>query len=170
MNDNPLSQLHSIHTPDTVNAWPLAWGWWLLLALIVLLVSGLVYYGYRKIRFNRAKRQAIKTVNRLDIHSNHVASQLNQVLKRFCIHYGTASTVAKISGETWIAYLLRVVDTRTADKVRNDLVAMQTLLYTEKSATSAQNAQFQQAVLTWIKKADMSALATSNPVGSSKRV
>ena len=170
MNENPLSQLHSIHTPDAVSAWPLAWGWWLLMVIVAALCVLAVVLVYRHIQFNKAKNQAIAEVSRLDVQSGNMAKQLNELLKRLCLHYGNASVVAKMSGEAWVAYLLGVVDTRIAETLRNDLSTMQEILYAPVSASSSENKQFQQAVLTWIKKADMSALNSKNVAGSSAGV
>ncbi|MEG3767955.1 DUF4381 family protein, partial [Alteromonas sp. 14N.309.X.WAT.G.H12] len=32
--NNPLAQLKSIHTPEAVSSFPLAWGWWVVIAII----------------------------------------------------------------------------------------------------------------------------------------
>lgn len=170
MSENPLSQLQSIHTPDAVSAWPLAWGWWLLLAVFAALSVLLVVSVYRHIRFNKARRQAILAASRLDIHSGNMASQLNELLKRLCLHYGDPSVVAKMNGEPWVTYLLGAVKTGVADTLRSDLSTMQGFLYAPVSVSSTQNKQFQQAVMTWMKKADMSALNKNSFAGSITRV
>lgn len=59
MQNDLLSQLHDIHAIDTVDWWPLAIGWWLLIALIMATL--LCVYGvamYKKRQAQRWQKQA----------------------------------------------------------------------------------------------------------------
>ena len=35
---DPLAQLNDIQTPSDVDWWPLAWGWWAVIALALLII------------------------------------------------------------------------------------------------------------------------------------
>ena len=60
---DPLAQLRDIHLPETVGLWPLAPGWWLLIALIIgALVTGIIYWR-RRYQSNAFKRQAINHIH-----------------------------------------------------------------------------------------------------------
>ena len=56
---DPLAQLKDIHLPDPVGFWPLAPGWYGLIIFIILLLSGLLYFLYKKHRYARAKKKAV---------------------------------------------------------------------------------------------------------------
>ena len=50
MNNDPLSQLRDIHTPDPVSWWPLAPGWWILIVLIIAAIVALVVWLNKRSR------------------------------------------------------------------------------------------------------------------------
>ena len=67
---DPLAQLKDIHTPQGVDWWPLAWGWWVAALLVVALLCGLIYIIVRHIRFNRARSEAIALHKNLSVDAH----------------------------------------------------------------------------------------------------
>ena len=42
MNQDLLAQLNDIQTPEPIGAWPLAWGWWVLIIASLILLFLLI--------------------------------------------------------------------------------------------------------------------------------
>ena len=108
--ENPLDKLRDIHLPEPIDAFPYAPGWWILLA-ILLIVAG--YFVYRQIKYRRAIRLLIPAKVELDqlkslsgdlINSQSVA-KLSALIKRICLIYFPASQVAALSGAQWLEFL-----------------------------------------------------------------
>lgn len=103
---DPLANLKDIHLPDPVGFWPLALGWWLLIAmLIVFLLLALV--GYRKYQAQRARRQAKQALKQADS-----PQQILTLLKTLCLSYFPRELVAGLHGESLQMFLLQQIKSR----------------------------------------------------------
>ncbi len=105
---NPdLSQLHDIHLPASVSWWPLALGWWLLLALLVVIL--LVGYGfYRRYQRQRWRREALALLRQLQQQSltpKMLVVEYSQLLRRVAISRFPRTEVAALTGEQWLVFL-----------------------------------------------------------------
>jgi hypothetical protein len=49
-----LEDLIDIQGLDHIGMWPLAWGWWLVIAVILLVVSIVLAYGYTRMRYRKS--------------------------------------------------------------------------------------------------------------------
>lgn len=102
---NPiLQQLKDIETPSQIGAWPLAWGWWVLIIIAVLTTAYCFWRLYKNWQFNAPLRHAkslLKGVNHDDIN----VGLINQVLKRVALHYGEREQVASLYSEQWRDWL-----------------------------------------------------------------
>lgn len=105
--------LRDLHLPEPVSWWPLAPGWWLLLALAV---TGLAYLAYRWRRAwtrNTARRRALRAVDacvaQYERHGNAVrlGAELSELLRRAMLAYAPRGEVAGLTGEDWLAWLDR---------------------------------------------------------------
>lgn len=114
---DPLNlPLRDLHLPDAIGLWPLAPGWWLLLAL-VLLAIGLLVNAYRKRhRQSAARRFALK---RLELLARSYAEngdavglgiEVSELLRRTMLAYAPRSDVAGLTGEAWLEWLDRDLD------------------------------------------------------------
>ncbi len=110
---DPLAELRDIHLPGPVEAWPPAFGWWILLALCVLAVMAGVYWLYRRWRSNRYRREAMAELLQLRIdYQDHgddgrYLDQLQGLLKRVALTRFKREEVAGLTGESWVAFLDR---------------------------------------------------------------
>src|SRR5690554_7495111 len=88
---DPLAQLNDIVELDHVSAWPLAWGWWLLLALLLLtLITCALWYIQ-----TRRKTALLRTTKKNIAQCSSVAEVSTQ-LKIVALHYFAHSpTLAK---------------------------------------------------------------------------
>ncbi len=110
------NRLHDIHDLDPVGIWPLATGWWLLLAVAVLLV--LLFVGLRRWRPDWQRylprygwtRDAAQELNVLrdrvargDVKT--LTAQLSELLRRIAIARCGRDSCAGLYGELWLAWL-----------------------------------------------------------------
>lgn len=108
---DPLSQLRDIHLPDPVGLWPLAWGWWLLIALLVgALLAGFFYWRrhQRQRRYRRQAKAELELAYR-DYRENGDTAlylqRLSPILRRAALTAFPPSQVASLHGETWLEFL-----------------------------------------------------------------
>ena len=153
---DPLTQLNDISLGDTIGLWPLAWGWWCIIA-IMLTGCILAIIAWRKHKvFNAARRQArqeIQTLVASEIDLKHMNTAINQILKRFAKHYFEETAINKLHGQEWIAWLSQQLASKHQKVFETDMVRFTDSLYSGKSKTDELNAQFIRAALLWVSKA-----------------
>lgn len=101
MQDN-LPELRDIHLPEGVSAFPIANGWWLSLAGIVLLFLLIQFILYLR-RYSKA-RYALKLLNEISAENVVMAAkEMSEILRRICVlKYKEA---AVLLGPDWIVFL-----------------------------------------------------------------
>ena len=104
-------QLRDLHLPDPIGWWPLAPGWWFVIALAVLGVAWLLRRAWQTRQFNAPRRYAKRTLVTLEadylVHRNPVVlgRQLSELLRRGMLAYAPRHEVAGLTGESWLAWL-----------------------------------------------------------------
>lgn len=107
---SPLDQLADIHLPDGVSWWPLAPGWWILLALLILAIIGFFIWRHRK----QQNHYRILALQELDtIYARYNESQdaatylqaLSVLLRRTALTAYPRSFNASIKGIEWLNWL-----------------------------------------------------------------
>lgn len=115
MNPNPLQNLRDIHLPAPISFWPLAPGWYFLLAgiLIILLISGFFAYKYWK---KYAYRKTV--LNKLQqLYTNYhqrpseTMMEISKLLRRSSLATASRNEVAGLYGIDWLHYLDRTAQT-----------------------------------------------------------
>lgn len=105
--------LRDIHLSDPISWWPLALGWWILFATIVLLLC-LIVFCVRKYTKPTLKKEAIKLLDHIEksFHDHGDAGQcvsaLSSLLRRISLSIDTAAHYAGLTGDIW----LQVLDSR----------------------------------------------------------
>jgi hypothetical protein len=116
---DPLKDLADIHLPDPVSLWPLAPGWW---GLVALALAALAYAGFRYAGHWRRQQRLKGALRELDVayqryQSARTQSQdgnaaglaflhaCNEVLKRVALLHHPATQVARLHGEAWLSFL-----------------------------------------------------------------
>ena len=105
-----LEQLAPDHAPPPLGWWPLAPGWWGLIGLLLALAL-VMWWRQRRQRpsAKRWQRVALRELSQLQAIDNDttVARGLQQLLRRYAIARYGRDTVAVLSGEAWIAFVVR---------------------------------------------------------------
>jgi hypothetical protein len=108
--------LRDLHLPEPIGWWPLAPGWWLLLALAtgVLVWLARRYLAHR--RHLAARRHALRQLKAYSRdyarHGNAVllGTQLSELVRRTMLAYAPRAEVAGLTGEEWLRWLDRDLD------------------------------------------------------------
>ena len=102
--------LRDIHLPEPISWWPIAPGWWMLIASALLIIA--VIFILRKAYLARQLKRDIAA--ELDIikqqfqktqNKSQLAKSLSILLRRASISYYPKTDIAGLTGEHWLAYL-----------------------------------------------------------------
>ena len=110
MNENALP-LRDLHLPDAIGWWPLAPGWWVVLAIVSAALGYLAWRLYKRWLFNAPRRYALRELARFEVeyleHGNPVTlgKQLSELLRRGMLAYAPREEVAGLTGEEWLVWL-----------------------------------------------------------------
>ncbi len=110
---DPLAQLRDIHTPVSVDWWPLAPGWWLLLLLTLALLIVACMWVLRRYRANAYRRAARAELAQYFHNWQQNGDGLvylqsaNSILKRAAMLRYRDSAVQGLSGTAWCEFLDR---------------------------------------------------------------
>jgi hypothetical protein len=150
---NPLQDLKDIRTPASIENWPPAYGWWLLVFLLVVSICLLTIWLIKVQKVGHVKRQALKALQRIDTSDLDCVSQLNQLLKRVALHYFPNQNVQQMYGPQWTAFLIRTLPNNKAKEVSETFESMQQTLYQPHTSENSEFSRYSKSVETWIKHA-----------------
>ncbi len=154
---NPLDQLQDIHVPESVDMWPLAWGWWVVVAAIVIALGATLVWLYKRHQFLRAQRDAIKEINALQSSQPNWAQQQNAILKRTASYYFNSHNVAALYGQRWQQFLIdSLKKKRSKARLTEGVAQLQQALYQPQPLHPDQFEACQKACLHWLKHARFS--------------
>lgn len=106
-----LSQLHDIQLPPEPGFWPLATGWWLLIAGIisVVVIAIVVRYWWRRTALKRAAMAEWQALANSDLEGQALLTALAQLLKRVAVSLDP--NAAALTDQRWAEYLNQQGDT-----------------------------------------------------------
>ena len=100
--ENNLPDLRDIHLPEHgISIWPLAHGWWLIIALIVLTVF--LFWLITFLRRKSKKRYALKLIGSLRDNNLNSIIKMSEILRRICVYKYPQAT--SLFGQQWIDFL-----------------------------------------------------------------
>ncbi len=108
--------LRDLHLPETVGWWPLAPGWWIVIAIVLIIGFSLLQVYHQRRARGAARRHALRELARLtaefEQHGNAVAfsSEMSELLRRTMLAYAPRAEVAGLTGDAWLAWLDRDFD------------------------------------------------------------
>ena len=105
--------LRDLHLPALTGWWPLAPGWWILIALALGGLGYLIWRAYQRFRRNAPRRKALSELRYLqaeyawsgDVIS--LGSKLSTLLRRAMLAYAPRDEVAGLTGRNWLEWLDR---------------------------------------------------------------
>ncbi len=106
-----LEQLHDIEGLDPISFWPLALGWWILIAVLILLSLAIVWFTYSKLAFRRSwkndtlKKLAFLEKNLSDSTARETVISLSEYLRRIALRRYSRKECAGLIGNTWLTWL-----------------------------------------------------------------
>lgn len=110
MDENALP-LRDLHLPEAIGWWPLAPGWWVVLAIVAALMGHLAWRLYKRWQFHAPRRYALRKLAHYETeylkHRNPatLGKQLSELLRRGMLAYAPRDEVAGLTGEAWLAWL-----------------------------------------------------------------
>jgi hypothetical protein len=100
--------LRDIHLPDPISWWPLAWGWWLLIISVLLIIVMALMWFIRREKIKKIDKPVLFMQTLVQLKSEKQAQsfaiKLSALLKHSAIYY-YGQQAAGLSGETWLAFL-----------------------------------------------------------------
>jgi len=103
-------QLADIHIPATPSAWPPAYGWWIVAALLLALITLITI---KIIRYRKLKKQQKLTLQVLETLERNLQSggstaalaEINILLKRLALMHYPRQKIASLTGKKWLNFL-----------------------------------------------------------------
>jgi predicted lysophospholipase L1 biosynthesis ABC-type transport system permease subunit len=111
VNADWLSQLAPGHAPAPPGWWPPAPGWWALALMFVVGVA-FAFWQWRRWRrpsARRLRRAAMRELSRMPsgaCDDATFARRLQDLLRRYAVARYGRETVARLSGEAWVAFVV----------------------------------------------------------------
>ena len=122
--DDPLSLLADIHLPPEIGLWPLAPGWWVVIALLLAGSFWLCLLLVRRWQRQRRLNAALSTLEncftayqtalqekpaeQLDELKALLVNDVNQVLRRVALIHFPDQPIAGLGGESWVNFIAGV--------------------------------------------------------------
>ena len=161
MNNDLLEQLRPIHMPEhAIGIWPLAPGWWLLLALPVLVLLVLVLL--QPLLKARRQKQQIQQNTKALLNALYMAckketdfplalqiylQKSNDIFKRVIHSDPRLSGFAHLSGSSWVSFIAKVDPTTTFATLYGDS------LYARRCQEKINLDDLHQWALQWVQQA-----------------
>ena len=103
-------QLQDIHLPESASFWPLALGWWLLIAVVVVLIAWLIVKVLKRIKQRKYRAKIFSKFDVLEKKlktkpSNAVIAEINTLLRQLAVTYYPRNKIASLTGGDWLHFL-----------------------------------------------------------------
>ncbi len=125
---DPLANLRDIHLPGDVSWWPLAPGWWVLIALLVVLlvwsISKWLRWRKRQFLLHEVKNELARIQSEFTHHQavRQLISDSSQLLRRLLILQLGRDKGASLSGNEWRTHLSQFLNDHQAEEAYLDLL------------------------------------------------
>lgn len=145
-------QLRDIHMPEAISWWPLAFGWWILIALFLAVLAIAIWQLLRYQQGNRYRKLALAELNNL--YSNWQSSAdtatylqtANQILKRAVFQANVNSDTSSLSGHQWAEHLNSYTNQSLAE---DSCKALAESIYMKEPDTNVEKLHLD--LCTWLK-------------------
>ena len=159
---NPvLASMQDIQTPAELGLWPLAYGYWLSLIIIIVITSLLIIWLRKRRQIGAAKRAALIELAALDQNNPQFAVEVSSLLKRAAMSYTRREHIAQLSGDDWYQWLSAQVD-----KPQDELCKLLALRFQKSQLSQDEKMALRQHAQSWLK----TALPLANTQASAKTI
>ncbi|MCM2679222.1 DUF4381 domain-containing protein [Echinimonas agarilytica] len=138
-----------IHLPRLSGWFPLAPGWWAVLAVLVSCIA-VVVTRYIKQKKHREYAQQASQEIRSWPRSKVNPESINEVLKVVALRYSQAPHVASLSGQAWQQWLSAHTDTQAKAHVLPMIEQLKSYQYSGKSMTPEHAEALQKGASSWV--------------------
>ncbi len=111
---NPLDQLKDIHLPEQVHNYPLAYGWWLLLAVIIIAMIVMIIKWRKRNLLHQAKKLALSQLS-----NTNSSDDIVTLLKWSACQYFPRNEIASLHGKNLQQFLQNKLETKHQEKFQN---------------------------------------------------
>ena len=106
----PDLKLQDIHLPDEPGLWPLAPGWWILLAVVAILFIWISRKLYMKAKCKKHHRRVLAELDSLQKNlkespSNENIAAINVFLRKLAVNNYPRQDIASLTGADWLHFL-----------------------------------------------------------------
>lgn len=125
-----LEQLRDIHQPEPVSWWPLAPGWWIIIALVILIATLFIIKAILKKRHYRYVHLAVKELKQLKQTNEETRwlAKSHNVMRRLSLCYVPEDKIGRMNQQEWQAFLQATSKQPINNQTRNDqILSEQTL-------------------------------------------
>ena len=143
--------INTVIEPVRVSYWPLQPGWYLLIAIVLILLLLMVWKRYKRWLKDAYKREAIKSIQTLS-NDKDFFFQLNQIIKAVAIKSYGREKVASLAGKEWTTFLQKSEETVVFSS--NILKSLESQQY-QKRENQTENSvidMYKLESIKWIKK------------------
>jgi hypothetical protein len=108
--------LRDLHLPADIGWWPLAPGWWVLIALATAALLYLAYREWLRFRRMRPRRLALRKLSgvRWDYEYGAepvaLATAVSEIVRRAMLAYAPRKDIAGLTGSQWLQWLDQGLD------------------------------------------------------------
>ncbi|MBL0710117.1 MAG: DUF4381 domain-containing protein [Colwellia sp.] len=139
--------LKDIHLPEQISDFPIAYGWWILVTLLITMTALIIIKTIKVSKQNKVKKQALKHLNS---KSNISDNDIIALLKWAAMHYFSRVELAKLYGDSLQQFFLSKLATKYQQRF-TDLSKEAFENQYQAKITSSDN--FQQAAQLWLTQA-----------------
>lgn len=165
--------LKDIHVPESISNFPLAYGWWILTALLISILVIAIVKMKRLAKQNQVKKQALLQLKNTP---NLPINDTIMLLKWAAMHYFSRAELAKLFGHSLQTFLTNTLPTKYQEKFKN--LSAQAFLEqykTDSDQTNNNNAgeKLTQAATLWLTHAlppKMKKINTENAMSDNKTI
>jgi hypothetical protein len=103
-----LSQLRDISGLDAIGWWPPAPGWWAVMALLLVILTGVYFYRRYQVRKAagwQAEAESMFAGLRAETDGKKKAATLSDLLRRLAIRHHDRDACAGLEGQAWLEWL-----------------------------------------------------------------
>lgn len=174
---NPLDQLADITPPQTIDIWPLAYGYWLSLIVIVLLVVLAATWLIKRNSLRKTRNQAIKHIKHLSLENADFCFEVHVILKQTLNAYFVNDNVLQKTSKQWAELLQAYYQGQHSEKVNVFAEHIYARLYKKDNSESEDcltNEEVKAIAIDWIRTSlpplkSRNANRSSNSVTGEKR-